>query len=90
LGKIQNYYQYQLLFATDEEICKILNCTLKRENSSYRFIDGKFVLITDKNEIDSIKETLNNNDGDKNAFICRFLYPFRHKESNTNYRNSIK
>ncbi|OEG69067.1 hypothetical protein ATZ36_11745 [Candidatus Endomicrobiellum trichonymphae] len=47
--------------ATDEYIHEILNDTLERENSGYRFIDDKFVPITDKNEIDSIKEALNNN-----------------------------
>lgn len=43
-----------------DEFCKLLNIILENEYVGYRMIEGRFVPITDENEITSIEDACNN------------------------------
>ena len=72
-----------------KEFCDLLNILLESEYVGYRLINGQFVPITDKNEIDSIEDACNNEFAGTRAHIKKavgFIADREHKD----YKNCIK
>lgn len=73
-----------------EEYTKEINDVLEREHSGYRLINGQITPITDENEIESIKEAIEENLLDTaKKHIQEALIKLSDRE-HPDYRNSIK
>ena len=81
------------IISSKRDFSKHLNGVLERENSAYRFIDGKLSPITNTFEIEEIEKTLSLKDytglDEVNIHIESALKMLSEKE-NPDYRNSIK
>lgn len=76
---------------TNSRFMDFCNSVLEREISAYRFVDGKIVQITSKNEIDEIEQALKDTDSltAVNIHLKRALELIGDRQS-PDYRNSIK
>lgn len=79
----QNFYSYNAIFS------EVFNNIFETEYVGYRFVDGKIVAITDKNEIDEIEQACNVPYNGCKSHIEKavgFLADREHKD----YKNCIK
>lgn len=65
------------------------NALMREENSGYRLSSGKFIRITDSNELDEVDEAVSQSDGPVEVHLRRAV-ELMSDRNNPDYRNSIK
>jgi len=85
---IASNYEYKDL---NLQFVKFCNIILEKENSAYRFVDGKIIQITSKEEINEIEEALTKTDPIKPIQIhLKTALQLLSDRKSPDYRNSIK
>jgi hypothetical protein len=88
--EVYDFLEVVLTYFENEELNHFINTVLENELSAYRFVNGVFTQVTNKQETEMLEEALTDNDfPNVKAHLQRALELLSDRK-NPDYRNSIK
>lgn len=93
--EVFDFLEYILKYNFDynvklETVASLVNIVLEKELCGYRYIDGIFTEITDKQEVEMLEKSLDSNDFPSVTSHLKRALELLSDRNNPDYRNSIK